>query len=163
MSELVGNQGMDVILLAGNLTRESLDLLCPGGRFLELGKRNILTEDRMEEEQQEVSYFTYTLNEMVPVDPSIGCRMLGLLTEDVKSGVVQHFSVEIGDFKGGLVDAFQQLRSGYRIDKVLIRLQRVQGDIGTAVIMGGLGGLGQVMTKVLVDMGADQAAVRRVA
>ena len=61
MSELVGDQGLDVVLSASFLARESLDLLGPGGRFLELGKQNILMEDEMVQEQPDMSYFTYTL------------------------------------------------------------------------------------------------------
>jgi len=60
--------------------RESLDLLVPGGRFLEQGKRNILTEAEMREERPDVSYFTHTLNELIPDDPTQVGKMLRSLT-----------------------------------------------------------------------------------
>ena len=50
MGNMVGNRGLHVTLLSGNLVRESLDLLVLGGHFLELGKRNILTAAEMREE-----------------------------------------------------------------------------------------------------------------
>ena len=45
IGKLVGNQGLDVVLLASNLARESLNRHGPGGRFLEMNKGNILTEE----------------------------------------------------------------------------------------------------------------------
>ena len=58
------------------------------------------------------------------------------------------------------MDAFRRLRSGSTIGKVVIRLQGVQDDIGTAVITGGLGGLRLVAAETLVDLGANRVAKR---
>ena len=48
MRHLVFYQGVDVVLSSGNLFAESLSLLGTNGRFLELGKRNILSKEEME-------------------------------------------------------------------------------------------------------------------
>mmetsp|Transcript_16891 Transcript_16891/g.24614 ORF Transcript_16891/g.24614 Transcript_16891/m.24614 type:complete len:239 (-) Transcript_16891:620-1336(-) len=71
MGELVGSQGLDVVLSSSNLVRESLDLLAPGRRVLELGKQNILTAAEMTQERPDVSYFTY----LVHPERVIGTRL----------------------------------------------------------------------------------------
>ena len=45
-----------------------------------------------------MSYFMYTLNKLVPDDPSIVCKMLTSLTEDTKSGVAHPLPAEIYEF-----------------------------------------------------------------
>jgi epothilone polyketide synthase D len=61
---------------------------------------------------------------------------------------------EIFDFQGGLVDGFKRLRDGTNVGKVVIRLQS-EPNIGTAVITGGLGGLGIMTAELLHEMGAN--------
>ena len=73
--------------------------------------------------------------------------------------MVRPLPAEIYEFQSGLVDAFRRLRSGSTIGKVVIRVQGMQGDIGIAVITGGLGGLGLVTAETLVDMGADHVVL----
>ena len=99
--------------------------------------------------------FTYTLNELIPDDPTIVSKMLTSLTEDIESGVVRSLPAKIYEFQSGLVDAFRRLKSGLTIGKVVIRLQGMQDDIGIAVIAGGLGGLGLVTAETLLSTWAQ--------
>lgn len=153
MRHLVCDQGVDVVLSSGNLVAESLSLLGTNGRFLELGKRNILSKEEMEQKRPDVAYFTRTLNELIHDDPAQVSDMLKLVTDEVDSGVVRPLPAEVFDFENGVVDALQRLRSGNTIGTVVISVQGIQ-DIGVAVITGGLGGLGLVTAEALVNMGA---------
>ena len=51
------------------------------------------------------------------------------------------------------MNRFKQLREGTNIGKVVIRLKS-EPNIGTALITGGLGGLGLVTAELLFDIGA---------
>ena len=57
------------------------------------------------------------------------------------------------------MNAFQRLRSGSTIGKVVVRLQGRREDIGVAVITGGLGGLGLVTAETLVSMDAKHVVL----
>ena len=81
MGDLVGEKGFDVVLSAGNLIDKSLDLLADGGCFLELGKRNILSQEEMTKRRPDVKYFTYTLNELLHDRPEEASRMLNVLSD----------------------------------------------------------------------------------
>lgn len=153
---MVGNQVLEIVLLSGKLVRDSLDLLVTGGRFLEIGKRKISTEVEMREEQPDVTYFTHTLNELIPENPTQVRNMLTSLTVEVESGLVQAFLAKIYKFQSGVVDALQRLRSGTTVGKMFISFEEMCDDIGIAIITCGLGVLGLVNADIIVDMGADQ-------
>ena len=139
MSRLVGERGFDVILSAGNLVDKSLDLLADGGCFLEIGKRNILSQEEMTKRRPDVKYFTYTLNELLHDRPQEASGMLSQLSAHFESGAFRPLTIEVFEFQSGLIDAFKRLRDGTNIGKVVIRLQS-EPNIGTALITGGLGG-----------------------
>ncbi|KAL9188495.1 LOW QUALITY PROTEIN: hypothetical protein ACHAXT_006873 [Thalassiosira profunda] len=153
MTQHLGEDRFDVVLSAGNLIGQSLDLLATGGCLLELGKRNILTEDQMKEKRPDVSYFTYTLNELLVERPKEIAGMMIRLSEYFESGTFAPLPTEVFAFQGGLIDAFKRLRDGANIGKVVVQLQ-MEPNIGTALITGGLGGLGLVTAELLLEMGA---------
>ena len=153
MSRLVGNKGFDVVLSTGNLIDKSLDLLAEGGCFSELAKRNILSKEEMEERRPDVKYFIYTLNELLHDNPKEVSRMLTSLSDKFDSGAFSPLIYEVFEFQSGLINGFKRLREGNSIGKVVIRLKR-EPNIGTALITGGLGGLGLVTAELLFNIGA---------
>ena len=107
MSRLLGDELFDVVLSAGNLVDESLGLLRPGGRFVELGKRNILSQKEMRERRPDVEYFTYTLNELLHDQPEATSTRLSELSTYIESGVLHPLKCEVFEFQTGLINAFK--------------------------------------------------------
>ena len=120
MSNLVGDSGFDVVLSAGNLTEKSLAMLKDGGRFLELGKRGILSQEDVAQRRPDVEYFTHTFNEFVADAPENLSPMLNELLHYLEAGTLQPLPYQVFDFQSGLVDAFKHLRDGSNIGKIVI-------------------------------------------
>ena len=95
-----------------NLTTESLDPLGPQESFLYLGKQDIFSQEVVLEKCTHASYFTYTLNELIPDDPFQVSKMIINLTEEIEFCVVWPLLVEVFGLQTGVVDAFRQLISG---------------------------------------------------
>ncbi len=58
MGKLVGDSEFDVILSAGFLIDQSLNLLAPGGCVIELRKRSVLAKEEKEGRRPDLRYFT---------------------------------------------------------------------------------------------------------
>ena len=89
-------------------------------------------------------------------------KILKSLTEEIQCGVFGPLPAEVFESQTGVVDVFRHLRSGSKIEKVVIRLQGIQAPIGIVIITGGLGGLGGlclVKAETIVDMGADHVVL----
>ena len=121
---------------------------------MEIGKRNIISEAEMTKRRPDVQYFTYTLNEMIHDRPEELRVMLHSLTDHFESGAFKPLRYEVFEFQNGLIEGFKRLRDGTNIGKVVIRLQ-TEPNIGTALITGGLGGLGLITAELLYEMGAE--------
>ena len=123
MRGMVGDRGVDVVLTSltsGNYVNESAALLAPGGRFIEIGKRNIWSQEQMKELRPDVQYETYSFNELIPEKPEILFVMLQTLAAQLEVGDVQPLPIEVFEMRGQLVDAFRFLQSGKAIGKVVV-------------------------------------------
>ncbi len=67
-----GGQGVHVVLnsLAGDFIRRSVDVLAPGGRFLEIGRRDVWTPEQMASERPDVDYHIVFLGDVSSNDPA---------------------------------------------------------------------------------------------
>ena len=153
MIRLVGDAGVDVGLSTGNLIDKSLDLLVEGAHFLELAKRNILNINEMEERRPDVKYFTYTLNVFLLDNPKEVSRISTFLSDKLESGTFSPLIYEVYELQSGPINRFKRLREGNNIGNVVIRLKIVT-NIDTALIKGGLVGMGLVTAQLLCDIGA---------
>ena len=158
MTELIGGQGVDVVLSAGNLIEESLALLVEGGCFLEIAKLNVFTQEEMWHKRPDVRYSIYTPGETMRDNPHQIQSRLESLSSQVEKGIIRPLPLEVFDYHSGIRDAFNRLRSGKTIGKVAVRIQKGQ-EVGVAIVTGGLGGLGLVAAEVLLEMGADHVVL----
>ncbi|CDI81585.1 Pc16g11480 protein, related, partial [Eimeria acervulina] len=91
MREFLGPDGhVDVVLntLVEDYIPESLKLLGPNGRFMELGKRGIWTHEQMKEARPDVYYETIAVDTMMEEDPAWFGGMLDRIRERVESGEI---------------------------------------------------------------------------
>ncbi|MDG4810891.1 SDR family NAD(P)-dependent oxidoreductase [Micromonospora sp. WMMD1120] len=134
---------VDVVLnaLAGDFVDASLDLLPPGGRFVEMGKADIRDADV----RAGVRYQAFDLFDAGPD------RLQEMLREVVglfERGVLSHAPIRAWDVREGR-EAFRFLREGRNTGKVVLTVPAPLDPDGTVLITGGTGGLGAVFARHL--------------
>jgi hypothetical protein len=170
--EATGGRGVDVVLnsLAGDLLRETWDCLAPFGRFIELGKRDITNNTRLEMAKLEYNctFSSVDLSLVAAQRPKILERAFESVMRLLESKTVRPIepitSVSIQDVEGAL----RKLQSGKTVGKLVVthggycqvrathpppRSDMLERD-ATYIIIGGTGGLGRSITRQMVRRGA---------
>jgi len=159
-----GGRGVDVVLnsLAGEFIPKSVAVLAEGGRFLEIGKRGILTPEEFAALKPGSQYYPIDLSGRLLHDPAGLEPLFRELMALVEAGEVP--ALPVTEFPAGRVaDAFRYMAQARHIGKVVVTREvadggdaggvRIRGD-GTYLIVGGLSGLGLLTARWLVDRGA---------
>jgi acyl transferase domain-containing protein/acyl carrier protein len=156
--EETGGGGVDVVLnsLTGILAENTLSILAPSGRFLEVGKRNVLTEEYVHRVRPDVEYSKFDLGEEADRDSTLVPALLREMLEMLASGQISTLPVrEFGD-PG---EAFRFMAQARHIGKIAV--SRVVGHPrlpvepeATYLITGGTGGVGLHFAEWLVNGGA---------
>jgi acyl transferase domain-containing protein/acyl carrier protein len=162
-----GGRGVDIVLnsLAGEFITKSVSVLAPGGRFLELGKRGILTTEQFAEARPDCVYNAYDLGEEALRDPSLLSGMFRELLAALANGELR--PLPLTTFSNtGIIDAFRFMAQAKHIGKIVVTkpgLEVVGGssptqfrlrDDATYLVTGGLGGLGLETARWMVREGA---------
>ncbi len=161
ISAATEGQGVTVVLnaLGGDAIPASLRVLASGGRFLEIGKKDAWSVERMAETRPDVAYSLIDWSETARDQPESIASLL--------RGVVARF----GDAPMPLpvaiygpsqaVEALRALGSGRTVGKVAIRVPGeahpsapIIREQATYLVTGGLSGLGFATARWLVDRGA---------
>jgi phthiocerol/phenolphthiocerol synthesis type-I polyketide synthase C len=164
-------QGVDVVLnsLSGEAIRRGVEILAAGGRFVELGKRDVYADAQLglKSLAKSGSFAVVDLDLNLRVQPTRYQRML----EDILGRIVagQLESLPVTEFSlPDAVEAFRLMASGGHIGKIVVSVPAqdsmaavasppvaplVRGD-GGYIVVGGMGGLGFVVAKWLVERGA---------
>ncbi|SPE63591.1 Erythronolide synthase, modules 3 and 4 [Streptomyces netropsis] len=165
-------RGVDVVLnsLAGEALVRSAELLAPGGRFIELGKRDIESDSRL-------AMWLFADNRSFCA-VEIG-RLLeaGALPAEIVAGAFAEIrrgtchALPHQSFPANRVDdAFRSLRHSRHVGKVVVTfdepplVERTPGRMalapgGTYLVTGGLSGLGAATARHLADRGAGGLAL----
>ncbi|MGK5630458.1 SDR family NAD(P)-dependent oxidoreductase, partial [Streptomyces sp. URMC 123] len=173
--EITGGQGVDVVLnsLAGEAIQRGLEALRPGGRFVELGKRDILEDQplRLRAFDRNIAFFGVNLIRLLG-DPELAAAQFAEVTALVRSGryrplphsvhpaaraaeayrLVQH-----SRHVGKAVIAFDPLDEPLMVERARRRPRFDPG--GTYLVTGGLGGFGAATARWLADRGARHLAL----
>ncbi|KAL7948053.1 putative polyketide synthase [Trichoderma barbatum] len=170
--EATGGQGVDVVVnsLAGDLLRETWECLAPFGRFIELGKRDITKNTRLEMAKLEYNctFSSVDLTLVAAERPKIMERtfasVMRLLENKTVNPIGPITPVNIQDVEGAL----RKLQSGKTTGKLVVthsgrnqvkathpapRSDMMEPD-ATYMIIGGTGGLGRSITRRMVRRGA---------
>jgi thioester reductase-like protein len=168
--EATGGEGVDVVLnsLTGEAAFRSLLLLRPGGRFLELGKRDIEQAHRLPlgAFQNNVSYFAIDLDRLWVTHPQLMAGQLGEVMRLVEERALRPLPRKVFPITQA-AEAFRHMARARHIGKVVLSVQ-VPGAVvepsaeetltfrpdGTYLLVGGLGGFGLATAAWLVERGA---------
>jgi NADPH:quinone reductase-like Zn-dependent oxidoreductase/acyl carrier protein len=157
--QATGGRGVDVILnsLTGELAERNLSVLAPGGRLLEVGKRDTLSAQQVQQRRPDVAYFIYDLGEESDRDASLIPTLLTEMLRLMKEGSLVPLPVTVfSDARG----AFRYIAQARHIGKVVVS-RAVDGHRkvpispqATYLLTGGCGGLGLIFAESLVERGA---------
>jgi polyketide synthase 12 len=146
--EETGGRGVDVVLdsLAGELVDASLDLLCEGGRFIEMGKTDIRDPDEVAKAHPGVAYQAFDL---MLVGPERLQEMLGELLELFEAGALEPLPLRAWDVRDA-PRAFRFMSLARHTGKIVLTLPSAIGLRGTVLVTGGTGVLGGLVARHLV-------------
>ncbi|KAJ6787270.1 hypothetical protein PWT90_05863 [Aphanocladium album] len=170
--DATGSCGVDVVFnsLAGDLLRESWSCLAPFGRFIEIGKRDITSNTRLQMDKFEwnCTFSSVDLTKVADLRP----RLMGDIFREVMALFEKNVIKPIGPVKiVGIAEvetALRQLQSGKTSGKIVVD-HAAGGQVkvthprpapnllkgnATYIIIGGTGGLGRSIAKRLVQRGA---------
>jgi acyl transferase domain-containing protein len=153
---ITAGRGVDIVLnsLAGDFIPKSLEVVAAGGRFLELGKREIWSAAQMHTARPDVVYHTVALDRMILDEPArLGALFRGVM-ERIENGLLQPIPIRV--FPAAEVQsAFRHMALTRHIGKVVVtRASTVIRPDATYVITGGVGALGLRVTEWMAGRGA---------
>ena len=169
---VTNGKGVDVVLnsVSQELMKQSLRLLRPFGRFLEIGKRDLYgdTAIGIRPLRHNASYYAIDIDELVAHRPEVGLRVLTETADLLAAGDLRPLPYRAYGF-GDAVAAFRLLQSSGHVGKVVLLPEptrcavkpapfRLRTD-GTYVVTGGLTGFGLETARWLARQGAGRLAL----
>ncbi|MXQ67224.1 type I polyketide synthase [Actinomadura rayongensis] len=143
-AERFAGRGMDAVLnsLTGEFLDRSLDLLAPGGRFIELGKADVRDPADL---RPDIVYRTLALADAGP--ERIQHLFAGILAL-FADGTLPPMPVKVWDVRRAH-EAFRYFAQGRNIGKLALTVPSRPGPAGTALITGATGALGSLVARHL--------------
>ena len=118
-----GGYGVDVVLnsIAGEALTKSVSLLAPFGRFVEIGKRDIVENNRlpMLPFNRNLSFTAFDLDRMMVDRPALCQSMMDAVWERLAAGDFQALPVRIFG-AGEIAEAFRFMAQSKQIGKVVV-------------------------------------------
>jgi NADPH:quinone reductase-like Zn-dependent oxidoreductase len=170
--EVTGGVGVDVVFnsLAGEFLRETWECIAPFGRFIEIGKRDITSNTRLEMAMfdRNVTFSSVDLTLVAAQRPAIMARTLNAVMALVAAKVLRPIWPITVVGLGEVEKAFRLLQSGKTMGKLVVvpkpgeQLRvtepKPNGALfhadGIYIIVGGTGGLGRSIARWMVAQGA---------
>ncbi|WP_431784898.1 SDR family NAD(P)-dependent oxidoreductase, partial [Streptomyces chumphonensis] len=143
-----GGAGVDVVLnsLAGEYVDASLELLAPGGRFVEMGKTDLRDPQELAQQHPGCRYSAFELGEAGP--ERIG-QILRTVLSLFGEGVLEPLPVRSWDVRRAS-EAFRFMSQARHVGKVVLTVPRSLDPEGTVLVTGGTGTLGSLVARHLV-------------
>lgn len=150
--------GVDVVLnsLTGDFIPASLRCLKPNGRFIEIGKRNILSPQQVAELRPDVQYHCVDLMALAKKNPNYIQLQLQALCQQFNQRELKPLPHKIYPLAYSK-SAFQSMQRATHFGKLVLDFTDTTAVVcahGSYLITGGRGGLGLKTAHWLVDQGA---------
>ncbi len=155
-------RGVDLVLnsLTGDAIAASVAALAHGGRFLEIGKRGIWSEEDMRRVRPDVRYTVIDWSGLAVSAPDVVHRSLVEILAAVEAGRLPVPPVRVFPFAKA-VSAFRYMAQARHQGKIVLstpanaafETPAIRAD-ATYLVTGGLGGLGLEVARWLVSRGA---------
>ncbi|MEU7137643.1 SDR family NAD(P)-dependent oxidoreductase [Streptomyces sp. NPDC046261] len=173
--EITGGRGVDVVLnsLAGEAIPRGLEALRPGGRFIELGKRDIHEDKplRLRPFDRNIAFFGVDLSRLLH-DPELARKQFAEVASLVRCGRYRPLLHSVHP-AARVTEAFRLMQHSRHIGKVVVAFDDLDEPLtveravrpaafdprGTYLVTGGLGGFGAASARWLADRGARHLAL----
>ncbi len=174
--EATEGYGVDVVLnsLSGEAIRRGVQILAPGGRFIELGKKDVYADAQLGLAglAKSASFAVVDLDLNMRVQPQRYRSLLVKILDHVSTGDLEVLPVTEFTLSDA-VDAFRLMASGGHIGKIVMSVP-AEGSIeavalpppqplvrrdGGYLVVGGMGGLGFVVAQWLARQGAGMVVL----
>jgi len=155
-----GGEGVHVVL--NSLTGEGfieagLSCLGPGGRFVEIGKRDVRSEDEMSASRPDVAYSILDLDALKRVDPATPGSSLSRIMDRLSAGDLAPLPRTVWPL-AEIRSAMEAMGAARHVGKNVFRMPPLGRDglraDRTYLVTGGLGGIGCEVARWLVESGA---------
>ncbi|AOX02953.1 hypothetical protein BJP34_29070 [Moorena producens PAL-8-15-08-1] len=154
-------EGVDVVLnsLNGEYIPQSLAVLTPKGRFVEIGKIGIWEKEQVKEKRPDVSYFPFDLQEAVQQQPGLIGQLSEELTQQWNQGKLKALPHKVFP-STEITAAFRYMQQAKHVGKVVVSMPEAQSEPksitadASYLITGGLGALGLEVAQWMVTQGA---------
>lgn len=157
---ITNGEGVDIVLnsLTGEFITKGISILREGGRFVEIGKTEILDQQQVEQIKAGVDYFALYLGAILEANPEPIMQMLQNLLDMFQNGELQPLPQHIFPLSKS-VDAFRFMARAKHMGKIVVvrdhlSFQKPVREDSTYLITGGLGGLGLASARWLIEQGA---------
>ncbi|WP_413160472.1 SDR family NAD(P)-dependent oxidoreductase [Capilliphycus salinus ALCB114379] len=153
------NQGVDIVFnsLSGEFISKSLSILKENGRFIEIGKREIWSLTQVKNIKPNVSYYLVDLMTTAQENPNLIQSLLSEIVRKFTTQELQPLPYKVFNIQNAPA-AFRYMQQAKHIGKLIItnstQENRKNLSEGTYLITGGLGGLGLLVARWLVEKGA---------
>ncbi len=162
-------QGVDLVLnsLAGEAMQQSLAVLRPHGRFLEIGKRDIYQNQNigLAHFKKSLAFFAIDLARLITERPAVVMSLWREIMAHFEAKTLTPLPLQVFSV-ADVAEAFRYMAQGKHIGKIVISVHNqavkladtagpaaIRPD-GTYLITGGLGGLGLATARWLAEQGA---------
>ena len=155
--EITGGKGVDLVLnsLAGDFIEASFAVLGEGGRFIEIGKSGLWSNDQVAALGKSIRYDVVDLAPVIDQDPERIREYLAVICKSVADGAVRPLPTCVFEFDDAAA-AFRYMAQAKHMGKIVLRHAlpfRVLSD-ATYLVTGGLGAIGLLASEWMVNQGA---------
>ena len=166
--EMTQGKGVTIVLnslTSGDFIRKSLSVVSTQGRFVELAARNIWDAQQVAESRPDISYFPIDVSQVIQKHPELAQTMLQTLRDQFSQSLLKVPPLKIFPMTD-IVGAFRYMQQAKHVGKIVITQTESQADVTTGtslnfkedvfyLITGGLGGLGLLVARWMVENGAQ--------
>jgi NADPH:quinone reductase-like Zn-dependent oxidoreductase/acyl carrier protein len=155
---ITGGKGLDIVLnsLSGEFIPKSLSVLGKEGRFVEIGKRDVWSPERVAAFRLDAVYRLVDLMDVCKDEPGLIRSMLRELVTQFEVGTLKPLPMQSFPIENSKT-AFRTMQQGRHIGKIVIvhpaPMAKVRED-ATYLVTGGTGGLGSIVARRLAGLGA---------
>lgn len=165
---VTNREGVDIIVnsLSGEFIEKSLSILAKNGRFLEIGKRDILTAEDVARIRPDAVYHVVDLAALTYENPSFIRRLFEELMKRVEDDKLKPLPFRTFAL-GNASAAFRYMAQARHIGKIILTDEEVSisspkipiRSDATYLITGGLSGLGLLVAQWFIENGAKYLAL----
>ncbi|PHH63522.1 hypothetical protein CDD81_5803 [Ophiocordyceps australis] len=162
-------RGVDIVVnsLAGEALRQTWYCLAPFGTFVELGIKDILDNARLDMRpfERDATFAFFNLNHVQKERPDLICEALRETMALVRAGVLEPATPTTSFPASQAETALRRIQTGQHMGKLVLTFDArdvvpvVRPSVqisasGSYLLVGGLGGLGRSLARLLVSLGA---------